>query len=107
MVKSLKLFADCVTSMRTAEKAFEESPTPRNKSIMEDLQRKVDAWLEWIGKQQDAELAKNTPPFIQQRRSANSQGRNISNDMMKQLSARHTPEEIENFIKSINLNNGL
>ena len=101
MIKSFKLFAACVTSMRSAEKAFEDNPTPRNKAIMADLQKKVDVWLEWIGKQQDAELTKNTSPFIQQRRSANSQDRNISNDMMKQLSARHTPEEIENFIKSI------
>ena len=28
MIKSLKMFADCVESLRTAEKKYEEEPTP-------------------------------------------------------------------------------
>ena len=64
MIRSLKLFADCVESLRTAEKKYEEEPTPFNKAIVEYLQKKVDGWIVWVRQQKDSNLAKNVPPFI-------------------------------------------
>ena len=64
MIKSLKLYNSCVASMRKAEKVFEDNPTPFNKRKMMNLQEKVDAWVQWINKQEDAELAKSIPPFV-------------------------------------------
>lgn len=46
MIRNFKLFSDCVTSLRTAEKEYESNPTPRNKAIMTALQNKVDVWLD-------------------------------------------------------------
>jgi len=98
MIRSLKLFAACVESMRTAEQAYEKEPTPFNKNILIDLQKKVDAWVQWVHQQQDAELTKGVPPFINRRPSTGYQGV-MSNDQMQQLMANHTPEEIERYTK--------
>ena len=54
MIRSLKLFADCVESLRTAEKKYEEEPTPFNKAIVESLQKKVDGWIVWVRQQKDS-----------------------------------------------------
>ncbi len=98
MIRSLKLFAACVDSMRMAEKEFQVHPTPTNKKIMEDLQSKVDAWVTWIHNQEDAELAKSVPPFINKPRSSyKSPNHNIT----QQLLTNHTPEEIECFFQSM------
>lgn len=64
MIKSLELFSSCVAACRLAEKVFEDNPTPFNKKKMLNLQEKVDAWVQWINKQEDAELAKSIPLFI-------------------------------------------
>jgi len=98
MIKSLKLFAACVESLRTAEKEYEKNPTPFNKSNVTALQNKVDGWIAWVHKQEDTSLAKNVPPFIGNPRQPSHQSM-ISNDLMAQLVANHTPAEIEKYTK--------
>lgn len=99
MIRSLKLFADCVESLRTAEKEYEKDPTAFNLNILKGMQNKVDGWIKWVREQQDAELAKSVPPFINRRPSTGSYQGVMSNDLMKQLMENHTPEEIEKYIK--------
>ncbi len=98
MIRSLKLFAACVESLRTAEQEYEKDPTPFNKSNVTALQNKVDGWIAWVHKQEDASLAKNVPPFIGQPRKQNYKGV-MNNDLMAKLMANHTPEEIEKYTK--------
>lgn len=99
MIRSLKLFAACVESMRMAEKDYFANKTASSKRIMLDLQNKVDGWIKWIHSQEDAQLVKNVPPFIQ----TSSIGiRNApSNDAMKRLMENHTLEEIERFTRLV------
>lgn len=98
MIKSLKMFADCVESLRTAEKKYEEEPTPFNKNIVESLQEKVDGWIVWVRRQEDSSLAKDVPPFIGKIRQQQPQS-GISQDMYNRLVANHTPEEIEKYTR--------
>lgn len=100
MIKSLKLFASTVASMRKAEKVYQDDPTPFNRSIMTDLQNKVDGWLVWINKQDDKELARNLPPFIPQQNMEGAR-RGLNNDMLQRLRKVHSQEEIDNFLKSL------
>jgi hypothetical protein len=98
MIKSLKLFASCVASLRTAEKAYESDPTAFNKRIVTDLQNKVDGWLLWVQNQPDSGLVKDVPPFIGRARQQFRPG--VENkDIMQRLMETHTPEEIEKFTK--------
>ena len=99
MIKALKLFCVSVASMRQAQKDYMVYPTPANKSIMVDLQERVDGWVNWIKAQEDAELAKNVPPFINKPQS--SQQKELIHNINQQLMANHTPEEIERFIRSM------
>lgn len=99
MIRNLKLFSATVESMRTAEKEYMTKPTPANKNIMVDLQKKVDAWVKWIKSQEEAELVKNVPPFIRHPQSPNR--KEISPALQQQLLANHTPEEIDKFFRSI------
>lgn len=101
MIRNFKLFSDCVTSLRTAEKAYDNNPSPRNKAIMTDLQSKVDDWLDWIKKQQDAELIKNNPPFIRQPQQSSSGRRELDQRMKQRLLKTHSPEEVERFLQSM------
>lgn len=96
MIRSLKMFAQCVESMRTAEKAYEANKTPANLRIVKDLQNKVDGWLSWVKSQPDAGLTNNVPPFIGKTRPQSAKGE-ISKDVYERLAASHTPEEMENF----------
>lgn len=98
MIRSLKLFADCVESLRTAEKAYEEDPTAARRRIVTDLQNKVDAWIKWVRSQQDSELARKVPPFIGKTPLSGYKGV-MNDDVMKHLIETHTPEEIERFTK--------
>ena len=99
MIKSLKLFASCVESMRKAEREYLLKPDPAAKSIMVDLQKKVDEWLDWIKAQEDTELAKGVPPFVHKPQSSSN---NMFNQKInQQLLANHTPEEIERFFNSM------
>jgi len=98
MIRSLKLFAACVESLRSAEKEYENNPTAFNLNILKGMQNKCDGWLKWIHEQQDAELVKNVPPFINRRPSTEYQG-GLSNDIMKRLMETHTPDEIEKYTK--------
>lgn len=98
MIRSFKMFAQCVESMRTAEKAYDKDQTAANKRIMTDLQNKVDGWLVWINNQQDEGLARDVPPFIGRTRQQPRQG-GINSDIMKHLMETHTPEEIEKYNK--------
>lgn len=99
MIRSLKLFADCVESLRTAEKEYEKDPAAFNLNILKGMQNKVDGWIKWVREQQDTDLAKSVPPFINRRSSTGSYQGVMSNNQMKQLLENHTPEEIENYIK--------
>jgi hypothetical protein len=99
MIRSLKLFADCVESLRTAEKKYEEEPTAFNLNIQKGMQNKVDGWIKWVREQQDVELTQNVPPFINRRPSTGSYKGVMSNDLMNQLMANHTPEEIERYTR--------
>ena len=98
MVRSLKMFAQCVESMRTAEKEYEKNPTPFNKSVLKDLQNKVDGWIAWVHSQEDAGLARDVPPFIGKNRQQ-SGVTGIPKDIYDRLVASHTPEEVEKFNK--------
>lgn len=98
MVRSLKLFAQCVESMRTAEKEYEKNPTPFNKSVMDDLRNKVDGWISWVHSQEDSGLAKNVPPFIGKTKQSSITG-GVPKDMYDRLVASHSPEEVEKFNK--------
>ena len=98
MIKNLKMFADCVESLRTAEKAYEEDKTADNKNVVIDLQNKVDGWIKWIRQQRDKELVKNVPPFINLHPPIVKYKGVISYDQMNQLLVNHTQEEIDNFI---------
>ena len=100
MIRSLKLFAACVESMRTAEKAYEDNPTPFNKGVLTDLKNKVDAWVQWINTRQDVELVRKVPPFVGKTPSTGYQGI-VNNDIMQQLVETHTPEEIEKFTQML------
>lgn len=99
MIRSLKLFADCVESLRTAEKKYEEEPTAFNLNILKGMQNKVDGWIKWVREQQDVELTQNVPPFINRRPSTGNYKGVMSNDLMNQLMANHTPEEIERYTR--------
>lgn len=101
MIRSLKLFAGCVESMRKAEKVYEKSKSPRDLSIVKDLQNKVDGWIAWINKQEDGSLKRNVPPFIGGTHSSGYPG-GVSNDVIQKLKESHTPEEIERFLQSLN-----
>lgn len=100
MIRNLKLFASCVESMRKAEREYQVRPTPANKKIMEDLRNKVDGWVKWIKDQEEAELSNTVPPFVARSHSSGHKGV-INHNLMQQLAANHTPEEIERFFKSI------
>lgn len=100
MIKSLKMFAACVESLRTAEKAYEEDPTPFNKNILTDLQNKVDGWIKWVHAQEDGDLTKKVPPFIGKTLSSGYQG-GISDDVYDRLMKTHTPEEVEKFTRML------
>lgn len=100
MIRNLKLFAACVESMRTAEREYENNPTPRNKGIMLSLQNKVDGWLTWIRNQQESQLLNGKPPFIGIPRHEANQG-NLNKGIMSQLMDNHSPKEIESFIHQI------
>lgn len=100
MIRSFKLFASCVASMRKAEKVYQDNPTPFNRGIMLDLQNKVDTWIEWINKQHDGELARNLPPFIPQNNMEGSRGK-LDNNIIQQLRKTHSQEEIDNFLKQL------
>lgn len=98
MNRAFKLFAACVTSLRTAEKEYEMNPTRFNKNIVASMQNKVDGWLAWIDGKEDVETTSDVPPFIgnpQQRRGY--QG--VSADITKQLIENHSPEEIERYTR--------
>ena len=69
------------------------------KSIMEKLQKKVDEWLDWIKAQEDAELAKDAPPFV--RKPQSTTNKMLNQKINQQLLANHTPEEIERFFNSM------
>lgn len=97
MIRSLKLFAACVESMRTAEKAYEESPTAANLRIVKDLQNKVDGWISWVSNQADERLARDVPPFIGKTMQRSREG--VNGDIMAHLMANHTPEEIARYKK--------
>lgn len=99
MIRSLKLFAACVDSMRTAEKEYQKNPTPFNDNVMKQLQEKVDAWLKWIQEKEDTELAKRIPPFLKQ--TSRSFGGYAEQDIISRLRENHTEEEIERFIKNL------
>ena len=99
MIRSFKLFASCVESMRKAEREYQVKPDPAAKSIMVDLQKKVDEWLEWIKAQEDAELTKVVPPFVHKPQS--SSNKMFNQKINQQLLANHTLEEIERFFNSM------
>lgn len=98
MIRSLKMFAACVSSLREAEKAYEKEDTAFNKRIVTDLQNKVDGWLAWINNQQDEGLARDVPPFIGRTRQQPRQG-GVNSDIMQHLMENHTPEEIVKYKK--------
>lgn len=98
MIRSLKLFADCVESLRTAEKKYEEKPTPFNKAIVESLQKKVDGWIVSVRQQKDSNLAKNVPPFIGKPQQQILYG-GLSKEIYDRLLENHTPEEVERYTK--------
>ncbi len=102
MIRSLKLFGACVESMRKAEKEYLTRPTPANKKIMVDLQNKVDAWVTWIHNQEETELGKSLPPFINKPQNPRRKG-SINHNIMQQLSTNHTPDEIERFLQNLNI----
>lgn len=99
MIKSLKIFAACVESMRTAEEEYRKNSTPFNKNVMEQLQKKVDAWVKWIHEQEDAALARRIPPFYG--KASRNAGGSASQDIIGSLKENHTQEEIERFIASL------
>ncbi len=96
MIKSLKLFAGCVESLRTAEKVYEENKTEANKRNVTDLWAKVDAWIEWVHQQEDAGLARKVPPFIGKLPSSGSDFA-INYDLFEKLKENHTKEEMDRF----------
>ena len=100
MIKNLKLFAACVESLRKAEKEYEKNDTPFNLNILRLMQNKVDGWLRWIQRQQDEELAKNVPPFINRRPSSKFNDI-LSENIVEQLMESHTEEEVEEFTRSL------
>lgn len=53
MLRNFKLFAACVESLRYGEEEYEKTPAARNRNIVKDLQKKVDAWINWINSQKD------------------------------------------------------
>ena len=97
MIRSLKMFAACVSSLREAEKAYEKDGTAFNKRIVTDLQNKVDGWLSWVNGQSDAGLARDVPPFIGKTRQQSYQS--VSSDIMEHLKKNHSPEEIEKYTR--------
>jgi len=99
MIRSFKMFAQCVESMRTAENTYDKDSTAANKRIMTDLQNKVDGWLVWINSQEDAGLVRDVPPFIGKLSKAPRYQGGIAKDVYDRLVANHTPEEIERFEK--------
>ena len=100
MIRSLKLFAFCVESLRAAEREAAANPTRFNDNIVKSMQNKVDGWLDWIHTADDAALARDVPPFIGKPRKTGYQG--VSVNIKEQLKANHTPEEIERFTKMLN-----
>lgn len=97
MIKSFKMFAGCVESMRTAEEEYKRNPTDANRSIVESLQNKCDAWLQWIRDRQDEQLERDLPTFVGKVKGDGTT--ELPAAMMKQLMANHTPEEIERYQK--------
>lgn len=97
MIRSLKLFAACVDSMRTAEKEYQKTPTPFNDNVMKQLQEKVDAWVKWIHEQEDAELARRVPPFLKQTKTSRSYEGSANLDMVSRLRENHTEEKLKDF----------
>lgn len=100
MIKSLKLFAACVESLRTAEKTYEDDPTDFNKRNVVDLRNKVDGWVKWVHDHDDAELGKKVPPFIGKLPSSRYKAA-LANDMIALLKKNHSDEEIERFSKML------
>lgn len=104
MIKAMRRFADCVESLRMAEKDYEKNETPAGKQIIKELQEKVDAWLKWIREKENEELAASIPPFIrytQPKGSGNGEPV-ISNEIILSLTRNHSKEEIERFLESFN-----
>ena len=100
MIKSLKLFAACVESLRKAEKEYEKNDTPFNLNILKLMQNKVDGWLKWIQTREDEDLAKRVPPFINRKPSKKFDDV-ISETAVEQLMESHSVEDVEEFIRSI------
>lgn len=101
MIKSLKLFAACVESLRLAEKNYEIDKTAFNLNIVRRMQEKVDGWINWIHNQQDEELKKNVPPFINRRLSTENSDL-LGENVMKELMKSHSPEEVMKFTRLLN-----
>lgn len=98
MDKNFRLFADCVQSLRAAEREWESNPTPFNNRIVRDLQGKVDAWLRWVSEQKSISPS-DLPPFIRARKGEKKVG-TVSNDVLQQLYENHSAEEVEEFMKT-------
>ena len=101
--KNFMLFANCVRSLRTAEKEYEKENNGRNKAIVNDLQYKVDQWLEWVQKQEDGSTISAVPYYTGKSSPMSRQrgGGRINQDVIEQLSQNHSQEEIDELLKGM------